>query len=482
VVSSLSLLLLAFVGPPLLFRVKAVEVGPRIGAVVPANDMLAPPAPAALRLNDGPGPANGAPDAAWLLWKDFSAVEALAVKAVKAPAQQSSGQRVALPVQSTAAREAARRIAPDIFDLLPASGFSADFKAPCWTGADGKLQCLPAYFLLGVFQCGVRDLHERVALHPDVAATANAMPHFWDELHPFREYLTTMQPAVARVQAAPMQTVFGDASFSTFTYTWTGSARLSVEWAKVMKECRETCSNNNTCIDATCYTHTNTVAPPLAGGGANITLPRLLAQVYAKHAPRLVVILRDPVERLHAAFHNYFHYGAKYGASETGFSAFAREMVGHLRQCLRSHSEAECVTAFEALGPEEEAVFYHADQVLKSLYAPFLEGWQAAFGDNLLVLRLEDWSTGDSNKTALRATLQRVYAHLDLTPLPEARWPEVLAAPIKRTGERKERRSQMEPDTRAFLRAFYKPYNQRLVDSLGDRKWLWEDTSVRDDE
>jgi hypothetical protein len=46
---------------------------------------------------------------------------------------------------------------------------------------------------------------------------------------------------------------------------------------------------------------------------------------------------------------------------------------------------------FEAYGPRYEGVFYHADQLIKSMYATFLEGWLQMFGkENVLVLRTED--------------------------------------------------------------------------------------------
>ena len=35
---------------------------------------------------------------------------------------------------------------------------------------------------------------------------------------------------------------------------------------------------------------------------------------------------------------------------------------------------------------------------------------------------------------------------------------------------------QMRHDTEALLEEFYRPFNQRLADLIGDSKFLWEDT------
>jgi hypothetical protein len=58
-----------------------------------------------------------------------------------------------------------------MFGDLP-DAFLADYKNPCWHDANGtaagagaapgRLRCLPYYFILGDFHCGVRDLHARL--------------------------------------------------------------------------------------------------------------------------------------------------------------------------------------------------------------------------------------------------------------------------------------------------------------------------------
>ena len=62
-------------------------------------------------------------------------------------------------------------------------------------------------------------------------------------------------------------------------------------------------------------------------------------------------------------------------------------------QCLANvfAARTECALHFEALGPDREKVFYHCDQLIKTMYGTFARGWVEAFGAaNVLFLRTED--------------------------------------------------------------------------------------------
>ena len=153
-------------------------------------------------------------------------------------------------------------------------------------------------------------------------------------------------------------------------------------------------------------------------------------------------------------------------------------MMGHFQRCLdQGHGEFKCVTAFESLGPSYEAVFYHADQILKSLYTVFLEGYLSAFpAKDMLVLRFEDYVGSGGDGLAMRTTLARAFKHLALDEPDAATWAAMLSAPvILNGGAQQAARPPMADDTRQMLRAFYKPYNARLAALLGDDpRWLWD--------
>jgi hypothetical protein len=77
-----------------------------------------------------------------------------------------------------------------------------------------------------------------------------------------------------------------------------------------------------TCITARCYEAATAAWHPIRGDGSSLDTPHLMRLAMGANV-RLIVLLRDPVERLHAAFWAHDHYRSKYGGSEV------RTRVGH---------------------------------------------------------------------------------------------------------------------------------------------------------
>lgn len=171
-------------------------------------------------------------------------------------------------VSKAAFKLGSHRLQPDMFESLPRE-FEATYKTPCWHAADAKLHCLPYFYIAGVFQSGVIDLFERLKLHPEVAPSH--MKHWWDGgLSPYKDFDDHLASSVPFIEANPGKAVLGDPSFSTFTYTWSSSERVTREWATAFAHCRkETCKTEQPCVERTCYTAAADVAHPLSGGGVN---------------------------------------------------------------------------------------------------------------------------------------------------------------------------------------------------------------------
>ena len=193
---------------------------------------------------------------------------------------------------------------------------------------------------------------------------------------------------------------------------------------------------------------------------------------------RHVVMLRDPVERLHAAFWAGHHYGARYGYSEEGFAAFVNETISDWHNCVSKFSRDECVLAFEANSKEQEMVYYHADQLVKGCYSVYLRQWQAAFGkENVLVLRLEDWTRmgeegGPLHRLGVSRGLRRIFAHLGLDEPPADVWSNMLAMDVARGSHAREATPQraapadIDPAVRARVAAFYDEFDRELDELL----------------
>lgn len=101
---------------------------------------------------------------------------------------------------------------------------------------------------------------------------------------------------------------------------------------------------------------------------------------------KVVVLMRDPVTRLHSAFWYYgCHHGIykSYGMTADGFHRFASEEIDAINHCLHfGKSLRECA----------RTLFHTSQQLIKGVYAAFAPDWLAAFpADQIMWIRSEDY-------------------------------------------------------------------------------------------
>ena len=287
-----------------------------------------------------------------------------------------------------------------------------------------ELCCLPYAHILGVSKCGTTDLHARLARHPLLLPSANKGPHFWDEPHTLAWYVDLFARGAARLAAgaAPRSSVMVDASSNTLSYTGVG-------------------------VRGTLHP----ASPP-------VTIPQVMG--WLQPAARLLVMLREPAARYYSAYH---YYNRRYAIYErygpTGPAAFDKMVqvdVSAFRRCRSSGATVRRCA---------RQTFYEAQQLVKGVYAPFLEPWLASFPPtSLLVLRLEDY------EASLAAHLAAVLDFLRMPRPPRAAWRLMLAQP--RANRRVGRGEPMLNGTRVLLRDFYAEHNERLATMLGDARYL----------
>jgi hypothetical protein len=262
--------------------------------------------------------------------------------------------------------------------------------------------------------------------------------------------------------------------------------------------------------------------------------------------PKLVVLLREPTERLHSAFWEYSQYRGRYGDTADGHRAFVEEQVGAYEQCVDRQAalaaaaaagaagaaggrragggavgrggagvaERRCALLFESLGYQpEEKVFFHSDQVgppaartlavwvclrrvclfacvscfaqstaataaplkthhsfhptpqvLRGLYAVFLQDWMALWPrSKILLIRSEDWFDAPQEQLA------RVTEFLGLSGggggADDALWQQMAAAERHRPSIASGKASH--PAATARADAFYAPFNRALGRMMG---------------
>jgi len=208
-------------------------------------------------------------------------------------------------------------------------------------------------------------------------------------------------------------------------------------------------------------------------------VPHLMRAVYGDRDVKIIAVLREPVARLHAAYSHYEHYAKRFGDGAAGFDEFVNLFVDAFEECAGEHGVEGCAHRFEAYHPKYEAVFYHADQLIKTMYATFLEGWLAMFGaENVLALRTEDVFHADP---AVRKTqLKKALDHLGLADVTDDAMLDAMDACDEECNADDYAMAtktftvdQVRPSTRRKLDAFFKPQLADLAAMLGDDKWRW---------
>ena len=71
-------------------------------------------------------------------------------------------------------------------------------------------------------------------------------------------------------------------------------------------------------IALTCFLNPVKDPPRESPGGHALSVPHLMRAVYGDRTVKIIAVLREPTARLHAAFHNYEHYGKHFGAGADG--------------------------------------------------------------------------------------------------------------------------------------------------------------------
>ncbi|KAJ1630554.1 P-loop containing nucleoside triphosphate hydrolase protein [Pavlovales sp. CCMP2436] len=231
-------------------------------------------------------------------------------------------------------------------------------------------------------------------------------------------------------------------------------------------------ANFNACMQAHIATAKADDAALVTRAGAELQVPHLLRATQGTTV-RLIALLRNPTNRLYAAFWHYPHYRGKFGASVSGFLKYHREMAGHLSACVQAHGLDACALKFESLERRFERVFYHVDQHFKGVYVPYVRRWSQTFSPGwrtcLLFLRTEDYVANT------RDTLARVLSFAGLSAPDEAWWKRTLAEPVRHNGAPRKWSSfpPLPTEARQEVDAFFRPYNEELAALLGDEAFLW---------
>jgi hypothetical protein len=155
---------------------------------------------------------------------------------------------------------------------------------------------------------------------------------------------------------------------------------------------------------------------------------------------RLIVLLRNPVDRAYS----HYHHQIRKGREALGFEEAIEAEQARLREETDKMLEDELHTSFN---------YRHFSYLSRGVYVDQLLRWSEFYGaDQMLVLKSED---------LFEHTLETLKLVLDFLDLPD--W-EPEATKIRNKGRYEQ---EMDPVTRRRLEEYFEPHNRRLYEYLG---------------
>lgn len=312
-----------------------------------------------------------------------------------------------------------------------------------------RLRCLPYFYIIGQPKCGTTDLFYRLLLHPDIRYTGIKEPHWWtrkrfgykhtkeapEEKYSVEDYLDLFDMTAQKIQEGlngsssgehnTLQSITGDGSASTM---WD-----NLFWNFLNRDGQE-------------------------------AEPTFLVQDFIhtlNPTAKIIVILRDPTERLYS---DYLYFRS----TNKSAKAFHQGVVKSLQlfqSCLSERSLRSCAY-------DSNLYFAMPVRLHLGLYIVFLLDWLTVFHrEQILVLQLEDYAAN------LKVTIKKVFDFLNLGPLSERAEAALTQLPMSNTRRTADKNlGPMLPATKDLLREFYQPFNQKLADVLENSCFLWSDT------
>ena len=370
---------------------------------------------------------------------------------------------------------------PDIVKFIrkyipPPSDFVAHLKNPCWfanydkvmsgltnqltktknqdqpyllPNANGTktLYCLPHMYLLGYPKCGTTSLSAYFRNHPECAnsvrgygwmglQTAGLINKYPANVKSVFSLLKRFHPAARQIEKSSKNDVYNKiiADFNP-----------SISWRQ---SGFEKFKNGSMCD------------------------PPLLMRELQPNA-KFVVLLREPINRLYSAFWYYADDKYKENLSPKIFSEDVHAFFERLKLCDNKKSMLRCLKEANNFGNHftDFHGFPNSSQLLTGFYYLYLLPWLQVFPrESFLFIRTEDMKK-DTGKT-----LKEIFQFLGMSHLSDAKISTIQKIVLHEQTMLNSNHSEMllSSSTKKQLRAYFRPFNEKLAELLNDDKFLWD--------
>ena len=311
------------------------------------------------------------------------------------------------------------------------------------------LSCIPEVFLAGFHKCGSSYLHCVVTSHPAVSSPIRKEAHFFSNNDHFTDsnktalyfadYITNFKSLIQDLR---------DEKSSTNFLGEDGSVGMTTDWPYLLSKQNVI----NSCL-----------------------LPSVIPDILPK--AKYIVVMREPMSMLYSRFW--------YSCSRVkqpvplqksklmGPDIFYERIVvkiHHINSCLTMFPLAKCMVESRAIPEPFHPLMPECGNTLmyEALYYVHLQKWLSVIPrERFLFLTLEELLKNWNQTT------NRLWQFICISSFTVSTCTEKTNKQ-KAVDYRNDRRLAMRNDTREILKGFFRPYNQRLADLLGDRKFLWQ--------
>ena len=364
---------------------------------------------------------------------------------------------------------------PDIIKFIhkfipPSSKFVGHLKNPCWFANYHKvmsdfnlkskiakqydlsklndtktLYCLPYVYLLGYPKCGTTSLFNYFKRHPEFASFSK--PYGWIGLH--TSGLVNKYPANV------------ESVIELLSNFYPASRQVSTDDHSDNKIIGDFNSGNSWRQSGFEHLKNGSMCDP----------PLLLREIQPN--AKFVVLLREPVNRLYSAFW-YFARSSKKLSPEI-FIEDIQTFFKRLELCDKRKSMSKCLREAQDFNHhfrDGSAFVKDPQQLRTNFYYLYLLPWLQVFPrENFLFIRTEDM------KKDTAKTLQETFQFLGMSPLPKDKIDSIAAIAHNSQNNRHSNYSIMSlsSSTKKKLRAYFRPFNEKLAKLLNDDRFLWED-------
>lgn len=130
-------------------------------------------------------------------------------------------------------RAAAVVLDPELMKSMPdPRKFDPKYKSPCWEDG-GRVQCLPAALISGVFHSGSASLSARVLKHSSIATDVSSGSQFWGESEKRADAYVADCAVFSKAAVENPGLNLIDHSQSTFSFYWSAGVYATILWSSL---------------------------------------------------------------------------------------------------------------------------------------------------------------------------------------------------------------------------------------------------------